>query len=122
MFLGCAFQLIDDVLDYSGDEAATGKHLGDDLAEGKPTLPLIYVMEHGTPEQVAAVKSAIESGGREDFGCVLSAIQSTQALTYTKQKAVEMAERAKNAIVALPDSNYKKALLQLPAFAVERSS
>jgi octaprenyl-diphosphate synthase len=121
-FLGCAFQLIDDVLDYSGDEAATGKHLGDDLAEGKPTLPLIYVMEHGTPGQAAAVKSAIESGGREDFGHVLSAIQSTDALAYTKQKAVEMAEQAKNAIVALPDSNYKKALLELRAFAVERKS
>jgi octaprenyl-diphosphate synthase len=67
MHLGTAFQLVDDVLDYSGQEADTGKHLGDDLAEGKPTLPLIYVMQHGTPEQASCVRRAIEEGGRDDF-------------------------------------------------------
>ena len=75
MHLGTAFQLIDDVLDYSGQEVETGKHLGDDLAEGKPTLPLIYVMQHGTPEQAACVRKAIEQGGREDFPAVLNAIR-----------------------------------------------
>jgi octaprenyl-diphosphate synthase len=74
--LGTAFQLVDDVLDYSGQEADTGKHIGDDLAEGKPTLPLIYVMQHGTPEQSACVRKAIEEGGREDFPAVLEAIRS----------------------------------------------
>ena len=72
MHLGTAFQLIDDVLDYSGQEVSTGKHLGDDLAEGKPTLPLIYVMQHGTPEEAACVRQAIENGGREDFPAVLA--------------------------------------------------
>ena len=68
MHLGTAFQLIDDVLDYSGQEVETGKHLGDDLAEGKPTLPLIYVMQHGTPEQAACVRKAIEQGVLESIG------------------------------------------------------
>src|SRR5690606_20803282 len=67
MHLGTAFQIIDDVLDYSADESETGKHLGDDLAEGKPTLPLIHVMQYGTPEQSALVRNAIEQGGRDDF-------------------------------------------------------
>src|SRR5574340_1378014 len=67
MHLGTAFQLVDDVLDYSADEAQTGKHLGDDLAEGKPTLPLIYAMQHGTPEQAAVVRGAIEQGDVEKF-------------------------------------------------------
>ncbi|MDR2624713.1 MAG: polyprenyl synthetase family protein, partial [Zoogloeaceae bacterium] len=75
MYLGMAFQLVDDVLDYSGQEADTGKHLGDDLAEGKPTLPLIHVMQHGTPEEAACVKKAIEHGGRDDFPVVLAAIR-----------------------------------------------
>src|SRR5512143_1605222 len=74
MHLGTAFQLIDDVLDYSGDEHATGKHLGDDLAEGKPTLPLIHVMQRGSPAQAGLVRHAIEHGGRDDFPSVLAAI------------------------------------------------
>ena len=83
MHLGTAFQLIDDVLDYSGDEHATGKHLGDDLAEGKPTLPLIHAMRHGTPEQTQCVRHAIEKGGRDDFASVLAAIHATGALEET---------------------------------------
>ena len=77
MHLGTAFQLIDDVLDYSADEAETGKHLGDDLAEGKPTLPLIHVMNHGTSEQAAVVRHAIEEGVGEDFAAVLDAIKNS---------------------------------------------
>ena len=121
MHLGTAFQLVDDVLDYSGQEADTGKHLGDDLAEGKPTLPLIYVMQHGTPEQAASVRKAIEEGGREDFPLVLEAIRSSGALEHARKRAVAEAELARAAIQCLGASNYKEALLQLSSFAVERN-
>lgn len=121
MYLGTAFQLIDDVLDYSGDEADTGKHLGDDLAEGKPTLPLIYVMRHGTDDQAACVRHAIEGGGRDDFPAVLAAIRASNALEHTRSRAQEAANQAKAAISILPDSQYKKTLLELAVFAVERS-
>lgn len=121
MHLGTAFQLVDDVLDYSGLEADTGKHLGDDLAEGKPTLPLIYVMQHGTPEEAACVRRAIEQGGREDFPAVLSAIRNSGALYHARQQAEREANLARQAIEHLRDSNYRKALLQLTSFAVERN-
>lgn len=121
MHLGTAFQLVDDVLDYSGEEAATGKHLGDDLAEGKPTLPLIHVMQRGTPEQAACVRKAIEEGGRDDFPAVLAAIRANDALGYARARAVEEAALARAEITALGDSNYKEALLQLTFFAVERN-
>ncbi|MCL2344384.1 MAG: octaprenyl diphosphate synthase [Desulfobulbus sp.] len=121
MHLGTAFQLIDDVLDYSGEEAATGKHLGDDLAEGKPTLPLIHVMQRGTPEQAASVRKAIENGGRDDFPAVLAAIRASNALDYARTRAGEEAAQARAAISALRDSNYKEALLQSTFFAVERN-
>src|SRR5574343_629919 len=120
MNLGTAFQLIDDVLDYSGQEVDTGKHLGDDLAEGKPTLPLIYVMQHGTPEQAACVRQAIEQGGRDDFPAVLEAIRQSGALDHARARAQQEAQLARDAISQLGDSNYKKALLQLTFFAVER--
>ena len=121
MHLGTAFQLIDDVLDYSGAEAETGKHLGDDLAEGKPTLPLIYVMQNGTSDQAACVRKAIESGGREDFPAVLAAIRATGALEHTQKQARAEAERAAGALESLPASTYKDSLLELSAFAVARS-
>ena len=121
MHLGTAFQLIDDVLDYSGAEVETGKHLGDDLAEGKPTLPLIYVMQHGNAEQAACVRQAIESGGRDDFQAVLAAIRATGALEHAKKQAKAEADLAANAIFALPASPYKDSLLELPLFAVARS-
>src|SRR5439155_18271175 len=79
MHVGTAFQLIDDVLDYSGDEATIGKSLGDDLAEGKPTLPLIYAMRCGSAAQAGIVRRAISEGGREDFGAVLEVIRATGA-------------------------------------------
>ena len=121
MHLGTAFQLVDDVLDYSGQEADTGKHLGDDLAEGKPTLPLIYVMQNGTPEQAACVRRAIEEGGRDDFPAVLAAIHASDALGHARRQAALEAERAREAILCLRDSNYREALIQLSAFAVERN-
>lgn len=121
MYLGTAFQLIDDVLDYSGDEDETGKHLGDDLAEGKPTLPLIYVMQNGTPEQANIVKSAIENGGREVFAQVLEVIKNSNALEFTRQQAIKEAQLAKNAIMDLQlNEQYKIALLNLADFSVER--
>lgn len=121
MHLGTAFQLIDDVLDYSGEEADTGKHLGDDLAEGKPTLPLIYAMQHGSPEAAGAVREAIESGGRDAFPKVLAAIRATGALDHARARAREEARAAEAALSHLGDSNFKKALLQLTLFAVERN-
>ena len=119
--LGTAFQLVDDMLDYSGEEAETGKHLGDDLAEGKPTLPLIYVMQNGTQGQADCVRHAIEKGGREDFQGVLAAIRATNALDYTKRRAQMEASDAIKALEILPASAYKDSLLELAAFAVARS-
>ena len=121
MHLGTAFQLIDDVLDYSGAEAETGKHLGDDLAEGKPTLPLIYVMQNGNAAQADCVRHAIENGGREDFAEVLAAIHATHALEHTQRQAQKEAELATTALGELPASTYKDSLLELSVFAVARS-
>ena len=120
MHIGTAFQIIDDVLDYSADESETGKHLGDDLAEGKPTLPLIHVMQHGTKEQVALVRHAIENGGREDFPAVLEAIQTTRALDFTRNYAQAEADLAVATLHHLPASIFKDALLELSGFAVAR--
>jgi len=121
MHLGTAFQIIDDVLDYSADETETGKHLGDDLAEGKPTLPLIHVMLHGSDEQAAVVRNAIETGGREDFAKVLAAIQATGALEEARLQARAEADLAIEAISSLSPSLFKDALLKLSDFAVERN-
>ena len=121
MHLGTAFQLVDDVLDYSGEEADTGKHIGDDLAEGKPTLPLIYVMKQGTPEQAAIVRHAIEEGGRDSFPAVLAAIRQSGALAHARERAQEEADQAIAALNGLPASQYKDCLLKLALFAVARS-
>ncbi|HEX8988733.1 MAG TPA: octaprenyl diphosphate synthase [Rhodocyclaceae bacterium] len=120
MHLGTAFQLIDDVLDYSGEEVETGKHLGDDLAEGKPTLPLIHAMQHGTPQQAACVRGAIEEGGRDQFAEVLDAVRATGALEAARAQAEAEAHTAVRALDALPPSIHKDALVQLCAFAVAR--
>ncbi|GAB3373697.1 octaprenyl diphosphate synthase [Massilia agri] len=119
--LGTAFQLIDDVLDYAGDAAEIGKNLGDDLREGKPTLPLIWLMENGTPEQRQLVRSCIEHGDEEQFDAVLAAVTSSGALDYTRTQAEAAARRAAEAISGLPDSIYKSSLLQLCSFAVDRN-
>jgi octaprenyl-diphosphate synthase len=121
MHIGTAFQLIDDVLDYSADEAETGKHLGDDLAEGKPTLPLIHVMQQGTPEQAVLVRRAIEEGGRDEFSAILEAIRTTGALDVARHHAAREATLAQETIRGLPPSIYKDALIELCAFAVSRS-
>ena len=121
MHLGTAFQLIDDVLDYSGEEATTGKHLGDDLAEGKPTLPLIHVMQQGNAGQSACVRNAIEHGGRGDFSEVLGAIYATDALAVTRRHAEAEIDMAIVALHALPASTYRESLLQLARFAIARN-
>ena len=120
MHLGTAFQLIDDVLDYSADEQETGKHLGDDLAEGKPTLPLIYAMQHGTEAQAGVVRSAIEQGDVGKFAEVLQIIHVTGALNFTRQQAMREVELACAAIAGLPDSKYKECLIELAHFAATR--
>jgi len=121
MHLGTAFQLIDDVLDYSSTTEEMGKNLGDDLAEGKPTLPLIYTIEHGTDEQSAIVRKAIEEGGLENIDAVMEAVQSTGAIEYTARLAKEEARKARNAINIFPDSEYKDAMQTLADFSVERN-
>jgi octaprenyl-diphosphate synthase len=120
MHLGTAFQIIDDVLDYSGEEGATGKHLGDDLAEGKPTLPLIHAMKNGDPQQAHCVRRAIEEGGRDEFQQVLAAIHATGALDEARRFAEAEAQLALEAIAPVPHSPFRESLVQLASFAVAR--
>ncbi|MBI5917920.1 MAG: octaprenyl diphosphate synthase [Nitrosomonadales bacterium] len=120
MHLGTAFQLVDDVLDYSADEQETGKNLGDDLAEGKPTLPLIYAMRHGNAEQSAVVRNAIEQGDIQAFAAVLQAVRETGALEHTRAQAQRETDEACREFLDLPDSIYKRSLLQLADFAATR--
>jgi octaprenyl-diphosphate synthase len=118
--LGTAFQLIDDVLDYAGDADTIGKNVGDDLREGKPTLPLIWLMENGSPEQRQLVRTCIEQGDEQHFEAILTAVTSSGALDYTRNAAHVAADRAAAAIAGLPESNFKQSLLQLCVFAVDR--
>ncbi|WP_028303706.1 octaprenyl diphosphate synthase [Oceanospirillum maris] len=121
-YLGLAFQLQDDLLDYKGDASAMGKNVGDDLAEGKPTLPLIRAMQVGSEEDAKLIRKAIRKGGLELLEPVLEIINKTGALDYTEQKAYEMADRAKESLVCLPDSPYKARLALFADMAVKRSS
>lgn len=121
MHLGTAFQLIDDVLDYSGDHAEIGKNVGDDLAEGKPTLPLLYLLKNGTAEQAQMVRHAIENGGLEVFDPILAAIQAGGALDYTRAQAQREVALAIAALSVLPDTPYKQNMISLAEFAVNRS-
>jgi len=117
--IGTAFQLVDDVLDYSGDATALGKNVGDDLREGKPTLPLIRVLEVGSPEQRDLIRQAIEHG-EADFEAVAQAIRDNDALNYAMQTAQAEAELARKALDAFPASTCKDALIDFCAFAVTR--
>ncbi len=120
MHLGTAFQIIDDVLDYSGDESSIGKSLGDDLAEGKPTLPLIHAIKHGNAAQSESVRLAIESGGRADFSAIIEIVRETGGLEAARRVAIREIELAKQAIAILPEANYQNALLELADYAVAR--
>ena len=119
--LGIAFQLVDDLLDYQGDAATLGKNVGDDLAEGKPTLPLIYTMREGTPEQAALVRKAIQQGGIEDLESIRSAVEAAGALDYTARLARDYADRAIACLMQLPDSEHRAAMIELTRFAVART-
>ena len=118
--LGVAFQLIDDALDYKASTEELGKNLGDDLAEGKPTLPLIYAIEHGTPEQAAVIINAIKTGSRDSFAEVYDIVIATNAIEYTERCADQAAQKAIEALACLPNSDYKQALEQLARFSVQR--
>ena len=118
--IGTAFQLIDDVLDYSGNASATGKNIGDDLREGKPTLPLIYLMERGLPAQRELVRRCIENGDEHHFNEILGMITDSGALSYTTGLAIEAADKARTALRMLPENDFKASLHQLCDFAVDR--
>ncbi|MFB1487892.1 MULTISPECIES: polyprenyl synthetase family protein [unclassified Thiocapsa] len=118
--LGIAFQLIDDALDYSPANAELGKNVGDDLDEGKPTLPVIRAMEVGTPEQKVLLRKAIEEGGRKHMESVVEAIASTDAINYTARLAEDYADRAKRALSALPPCPARDAMATLADFSVDR--
>ncbi len=121
MHLGCAFQLIDDVLDYTSSAEDMGKNLGDDLAEGKPTLPLIYAMQHGSTEQSALIRKAIEDGDVDKIEQIHEVIHQCGAIDYTADCARKEAQQAIAALDFLPDSNYKQALIFLANFSVDRN-
>ena len=120
MRLGTAFQLIDDVLDLSGDSKQIGKNLGDDLSEGKPTLPLLIAMHRGNATEAATIRNAIQHGGLDELPAVLSAVLATDALNYVRNLAKNEARLGVEAIAHLPESANKQALIELAEFAVKR--
>ena len=119
--LGMAFQIIDDVLDYTADADDLGKNIGDDLAEGKSTLPLIIALQRGNPQQSALLTDAIVNGGLENIREIVSVVESTGALAYTSARAEEQVELAKRALDSLPDSAHRKALADLADFSIHRT-
>jgi octaprenyl-diphosphate synthase len=119
--LGNAFQLVDDALDYAADPNETGKNLGDDLAEGKPTLPLLHVLAKGSDLDKARVRTAIEEGSRAELPAILNAIESTDAIPYTLAAARNEADAAARALDVFPDSVYRQSLADLAAFTVQRT-
>lgn len=119
--LGTAFQLIDDALDYSGDTHALGKNVGDDLREGKPTLPLLVAMERGNPQERTLIRHAIEHGEVQGLGEIIEIVRRTGALDATRAAARAEAERARECLDALPPSIWREALLESCAQSVERS-
>jgi octaprenyl-diphosphate synthase len=120
--LGIAFQLIDDALDYRGDADELGKNVGDDLAEGKPTLPLIHALKHGDAGAAAMIRHVIAQGGTEEQAPIRAVVESTGGLDYTAQLAEDEAQLAQESLADVPDSPYRDALAGLARFAVNRSS
>jgi len=119
--LGTAFQLVDDVLDYDSDATKLGKNIGDDLREGKPTLPLLVAMERGTPEQRALIRHAIEHGEVERLAEIVTIVRETGALHATRDAARAEADAARNALSTLPLNKWTETLLEFAAQSVERS-
>jgi len=119
--LGTAFQLVDDVLDYKATAEELGKNLGDDLAEGKPTLPVIYALAHAPAAEAARLRTAIETGGIDDLDQITRLIETSGGLEYTAQMARREKELAVEALGGLPASNYRNALVSLADFAVART-
>jgi len=119
--LGTAFQLVDDALDYSGTSDQIGKNIGDDLAEGKPTLPLIYAMQHGTEKEVACIRKAIEEGGLDQLEYILEAVKRSGALAYTNEIAEKECNIAMTCLEKMPDSEFKNALKMIAKFSIERT-
>ena len=119
--LGIAFQLIDDALDYKSTQEELGKNLGDDLAEGKPTLPLIHAIAAGSEQQAEIVRNAIKEGNRDAFNEVYNIVKDTDAIAYTEQRADEEVGKAIAALTPLPDSDFKEAMIQLANFSVQRN-
>lgn len=122
LHLGMAFQMLDDCLDYCASQTSLGKNLGDDLAEGKLTLPLIYALQQCNAEQAQLIRNAIVQGGLTDFNAIMQIISSTDAFTYAKQRAQHQADLAKAALHSMPNNPYKEALLALAQLAVDRNS
>jgi octaprenyl-diphosphate synthase len=120
--LGTAYQLVDDVLDYRSNPSERGKNLGDDLAEGKPTLPLIHALRNGSDAQRTAIRDAIRRGGRANLEPVVAAIDATGGLEYAARRAGAAGDAALAALTVLPDSSYKAALEALTRFAVEHTT
>ena len=121
LHLGTAFQLVDDILDYTADAEAMGKNVGDDLAEGKPTLPLIHAINKSSGDEKKILEDAITNASRDNLTTVLAIIEKTGALTYTSEVAKKQAMLAQDALSILPDSAYKEALFNLAAFSIERA-
>jgi octaprenyl-diphosphate synthase len=122
-YLGTAFQLVDDILDYAADAEEMGKNVGDDLAEGKPTLPLLYAMWHGNDTQAKMINEAITQGnGMSNLQAILQAMEETGALNYTKKQALNASKQAIDALAPLPESEYKQALISLAHISVERAA
>ena len=120
-YLGVAFQLVDDLLDYDGDSEAMGKNLGDDLAEGKPTLPLIYVLKNGTEDEQTLIREAIEQGGLDKIDEIVATVHSSGALKYTAEQARIFSEKAIKCLHGLPESKYRSAMVDLAEFAIART-
>ena len=119
--LGMAFQIVDDVLDYQGDVESIGKNIGDDLAEGKMTLPLIFARDKVTADQRALICSAVENKTAQDFPAILDAVQSCGGIDYSLERAQLEADLAKQALKDLPDSQFKSVMSELADFSVARS-
>ncbi|MAZ89171.1 MAG: octaprenyl diphosphate synthase [Cellvibrionaceae bacterium] len=119
--LGLAFQLVDDALDYEGDAEALGKNVGDDLAEGKPTLPLIYAMREGNKEEAELIAQAIREGGLDQLDTIVDIVKRSGALEYTADSARQQADLAIEQLQQLPDSPYKQAMVELAEFSIGRN-